>query len=77
MMAGEFFAGLESGVEGGRTADLCRELAGLYRECGAKLEIAKEKNAPAEVQKAALAAGRDLDRRCTGLMKELLAAIPA
>jgi AraC-like DNA-binding protein len=77
MMAGDFFAELESSMEGGKTADLCRELAGLYRECGAKIDVAKEKNAPADVQKAALVAGRDLDRRCTGLMKELLAAIPA
>jgi AraC-like DNA-binding protein len=76
-LGAEFFTELESTVPNDASLRLCRELAGLYRECGARLSIAKEKNAPAETQKAALARGRDLDRRSTGLMKELLAAVIA
>jgi hypothetical protein len=76
-MAAEFFAGLEPSMESDKGVSLCRELAGLYRDCSARLEIAKEKNAPAETQKTALSTGRGLDRQCTDFMKELLAAILA
>jgi hypothetical protein len=74
-MAAEFFAGLEPAMPGAKAAGLYRDLAGLYRDCSAQLDIAKDKEAPAETQKAALAAGRDLDRRCTGLIRELQAAL--
>jgi AraC-like DNA-binding protein len=76
-MAAEFFTGLESTVSGGKAASLCRDLAGLYRECGAQLDIAKEKNAAADVQMAALAKGRDLDGHCADRMKELLSEVVA
>jgi AraC-like DNA-binding protein len=75
MMAGEFFAELEPSMKSNETKELCRELAGLYRDCSAQLDIAKERGAPAEAQKAALAKGRELDRRCGDLMKDLLVAI--
>ena len=74
-MAAEFFDELEPSLEGERAARLCRELTGLYRDCSAQLDAAKEREAPAEVQKTALAKGRDLDRRCAGLLKELLVTI--
>jgi AraC-like DNA-binding protein len=73
--AAEFFESVEPSIGNKKAAGLCRELAGLYRECGAQLDIAKEKGAPAETQKAALTKGRDLDRRCADLMKDLLVAV--
>jgi AraC-like DNA-binding protein len=76
-MAADFFAALEPGSGGAKAAGLCRELSSTYRECAARLDAAKEKEAPPEAQKAALAAGRDLDRRAAGLMKDLLAALVA
>jgi AraC-like DNA-binding protein len=72
-MAASFFSEIEGGMRSARGAELCRELSSLNRECAARLDEAKEREAPAERQKAALTAGRDLDRRCAGLMKELLA----
>ncbi|MBN1440512.1 MAG: helix-turn-helix transcriptional regulator [Anaerolineales bacterium] len=74
-LASGFFDGLAGSMKPGKPADLCRELSGLYRECGSQLDIAKDKDAPAEKQKAALTKGRELDRRCADAMKDLLAAV--
>jgi AraC-like DNA-binding protein len=76
-LAAEFFEGLEPSMRSGQSKKLCSELASRYKDCGAQLEIAKNKQAPAETQKAALAKGRDLDRRCADLMKQLLVATVA
>jgi hypothetical protein len=73
-MAADFFVELEPAMESAAAASLCHDLAGLYRECSAQIEIAKDKAAPAATQRAALLAGRDLDRRCADLMKKLLVA---
>jgi AraC-like DNA-binding protein len=70
-MAAEFFAALEPSLPADAAA-LCPELAGVFRECSAQLDAAKEKTAPAPDQRAALAAGRDLDRRAMNLMKKML-----
>jgi AraC-like DNA-binding protein len=74
-LAAEFFLAQEPLMQKEEAARICRELAGLYRDCGAQLKIAKEKKTPAETQKNALAKGRELDGRCADLMKELLAAV--
>jgi hypothetical protein len=74
-LAAEFFEGLEPSMQNGQARKLCNELASLYKECGAQLNIAKDRKAPADTQKAALVKGRDLDRKCTDLMKELLVAV--
>jgi AraC-like DNA-binding protein len=76
-MAAEFFTEIEPSVKGEKATSLCRDLAGMYRECGDQLDIVKEKDAPADVQQAALAKGRDLDRDCAEMMKELLSEVVA
>jgi AraC-like DNA-binding protein len=72
-MAADFFAEIEPAMKNAKAEALCQELAKLYRECAGQLNIARAKDAQAGVQKAALAEGRELDSRCAGLMKELLA----
>jgi AraC-like DNA-binding protein len=72
-MAAEFFGEVEPLMKNAKAVGLCRELSKLYQECSAQLNIARAKDAEAGVQKAALAEGRELDFRCAGLMKELLA----
>jgi AraC-like DNA-binding protein len=66
-LAAEFFTGLESSMQ--------KEEAVRLWDCGAQLMTAKEKNAPAEAQRAALAKGRELDGKCADRMRELLAAV--
>jgi AraC-like DNA-binding protein len=72
-MAADFFAEIEPSMKTPNAETLCRELSSLYRECAAQLDVARAKNAEATVQKAALSQGRELDSRCAGLMKDLLA----
>jgi AraC-like DNA-binding protein len=72
-MAASFFEEVEPAMKSEKAAALCKELATLYRECSAKLGIARDKSTPASAQRAALVEGRELDQRCAGLMKELMA----
>jgi AraC-like DNA-binding protein len=72
-MAADFFGEIEPAMRNAKAVALCRELSTLYRECSAKLDAARNKLAENGVQKAALTDGRELDLRCAGLMKELLA----
>lgn len=72
-MASAFFSEIEGGMRSARGAELCRELSALNRDCAGRLDEAKEKEARPEARKAALAAGRELDRKGAELMKELLA----
>jgi len=74
-MASAFFSEIEGDMRSDRASGLCRELSALNRECAARLDEAKEKDAPAEAQKKAVSAGRELDRLSAGLMKELLAEV--
>jgi AraC-like DNA-binding protein len=72
-MASAFFSEIEGDMRSARGASLCRELSELNRECAARLDEAKEREAPPDRQKEALSAGRGLDRRCAELMRGLLA----
>jgi AraC-like DNA-binding protein len=74
-MAADFFAEIEGEVGGPKAAGICRSLSGVFRDCAGRLGLAKEKEAPAEAKKEALAEGRELDRRGAELMRELLGAI--
>ena len=74
-MAADFFVEVEPLARGPRAAGLCRELSALYRDCAARLGAAKDKAAAPALQAAALAEGRELDRRGEALMRELLAAV--
>jgi AraC-like DNA-binding protein len=74
-MASAFFSEVEGEAASSRGAGLCRELAAIYGECAARLDEAKDREAPRDKQKAAVAAGRDLDRRGAGLMKDLVAEL--
>jgi AraC-like DNA-binding protein len=72
-MAADFFGEIEPAMKNAKAVALCRKLSGLYRECSAKLDVARNKAAETGVQKAALTEGRELDLHCASLMKELLA----
>jgi AraC-like DNA-binding protein len=72
-MAADFFGEIEHAMKDAKAVALCRELSKLYRECSAKLDIDRAKSAEANIKKAALTEGRELDSRCASLMKELLA----
>jgi AraC-like DNA-binding protein len=72
-MAANFFEEIEPAMKSRKAAELSKEIAMMYRECSGKLNIARNKGATAAAQRTALSEGRELDSRCTGLMKELLA----
>jgi len=74
-MASTFFSEIEGDMKSARAAGLCRELSALNRDCAARIDEAKDKEAKSELQKAALAAGRELDRKSAALMKELLTEV--
>jgi AraC-like DNA-binding protein len=76
-MASAFFSEVEGAVGSARGEGLCRELAAAFGECAAHIDEAKDRDAPSAGQKAAIAAGRDADRRGAGLLKELLAELVA
>jgi AraC-like DNA-binding protein len=75
-MAASFFEEIEPSMKSAKAAALCRDLSISYRECAGKLGIAGKKDAKAATQKTALAEGRDLDRKCAEIMKELLDSTP-
>jgi hypothetical protein len=74
-MAADFFAEIGGELKSGKVQSLCADLGSMYRDCSARIGVAKEKDAAPEAQKKALGEGRELDRRAAEKMKELLAAI--
>jgi AraC-like DNA-binding protein len=72
-IAASFFEEIEPAMKSVKAAALCREIGTRYRECSGHLDIARNQGASAAAQKTALSKGRELDRCCSGLMKELQA----
>jgi hypothetical protein len=72
--AADFFAEIGPDMKSARAVALCGDLSSIYRDCSGHISAAAKREAPAAEQKAALAAGRELDRRGGELMKDLLVA---
>jgi hypothetical protein len=58
-----------------RAASLCAALAETYRACAEELRTAKDKDATAAWQRAALRKGRDLDAEAERLIRDLVAIL--